>query len=324
MKKGIIIEMKGNQNVILADNGRFYIVAAKEGGSIGEHVKVSSAKKRIISLILVVVVTASVMYSGIFVFTTANSNVAESLVQVEVNPCAEFLLNKNDKVLSVAPLNEAAAMLITGEKFQGMSIDEAIKHFIELVILCGYINVENNDNAIYIHNLNENEGKTNSINAKINNMLESYLSANSYKAVILNDITTPAVSALATMNNCSISRFKISYTIYKIFKNSGDEREFEQIMAELNTKSVKELLNVIRQAHIYYNQKLSEEKKAFYHEQKTLKTELYQENINIYKNNPENVVNYELWAENKIQLIDLLSKNYEINFSTPQYITEFA
>lgn len=320
MKKGIIIEMKGKQKVILADNGRFYIVPVKEGDFVGGSAAFSSYKNKIISLVLVFVITLSAIYGGVFVVTTANSNIAETLVQVEVNPSVEFLLNGKGTVLSAAPLNETAAMLITGENFKGMKIEEAVNLFIKLAIKCGYIDLDNEFNAVYLCCLNDNAGKTDNLYNSVREGLDNFLNENTVKAVVLKEISSPGIAALATMYNCDISRFKTSYTVYKILKYGGDQRDFNTVMNDLKGRPAKELLNVIRQAHVVYGQKLSAGQRQKYLDIKQLKINLNSAVIENYLNSPQYKAAYAEWVLNK-QYYAVKAQNYEININEPRYLS---
>ncbi len=79
----------------------------------------------------------------------------KKVMNVSVNPSVEFVLNGDDKVVSVNALNEEGNLIVSAEAFTGKSAEEAAKLFIEVSKETGFLveanaTVKNNDINISI------------------------------------------------------------------------------------------------------------------------------------------------------------------------------
>ena len=84
-------------------------------------------------LSLVLALSCSILFVGC---GTAD---ATTRLTAEINPKVEFMLDKNDKVVSVTGLNEEGELIISGEAFVGKTADEAISLFVEISTEAGYL-----------------------------------------------------------------------------------------------------------------------------------------------------------------------------------------
>ena len=64
---------------------------------------------------------------------------AETLMTVNINPSVEFTLDKDNKVVSVAGLNDEGEMLIVGEAFVGKTAEEAAQLVVQIATETGYL-----------------------------------------------------------------------------------------------------------------------------------------------------------------------------------------
>ena len=64
---------------------------------------------------------------------------ATKRLTASINPEVEFLLDKNDKVLSVTGLNEEGELIISGEAFVGKSAEDAVNLFVQISTQSGYL-----------------------------------------------------------------------------------------------------------------------------------------------------------------------------------------
>ncbi len=60
-------------------------------------------------------------------------------VQVDMNPSVEFIVDRNNKVVSVTALNDDGAVIISGEAFVGKTAEEAVELFVNVSAETGYI-----------------------------------------------------------------------------------------------------------------------------------------------------------------------------------------
>ncbi len=108
------------------------------------------------------------------------------VMQVSCNPSVEFILDKDNKVVSVTALNEDGNVILAGETFIGLTSDEAVKLFTQVATETGFIikgSVEANQNEISISiSGNTNEAKKLYESAK--KQITSYLEEKGITATI--------------------------------------------------------------------------------------------------------------------------------------------
>lgn len=108
------------------------------------------------------------------------------VMNVSLNPQVEFILDENDKVVSVNALNEEGNLIINGQAFVGKTSDQALQLYVSVCKETGFLvsgNVSSNQNHISISLSGEDvEDKYNSLKKNLN----TYLSQNNITASILN------------------------------------------------------------------------------------------------------------------------------------------
>ena len=104
-------------------------------------------KGTIISLILIaIIITCAVTFIIVSGITMQDYN----YVQIEVNPRAEFICDNKYNVISVAPLNDDARIVLADMTFEDMKIEDAVVSFIDECAKCGFIDVNGVSNATNI------------------------------------------------------------------------------------------------------------------------------------------------------------------------------
>ena len=109
-------------------------------------------KRRIISLALVILMVASML-----AFTSCNKAKPQegtvTRMTVDINPSVEFMVDDQNKVVSVTALNDDGSILIIGEAFIGKTPEEAVEMMVSLATETGYLvsgNVEATENTVKI------------------------------------------------------------------------------------------------------------------------------------------------------------------------------
>ena len=110
-------------------------------------------KKRIVSLIALVFVILSVsaLYSCSAKGTPEEGTVTR--MTVDINPSIEFMVDDQNKVVSVTALNDDGSILIAGEVLIGKTPEEAAEAVIEIAAETGYLvggNAEADENTVKI------------------------------------------------------------------------------------------------------------------------------------------------------------------------------
>ena len=64
---------------------------------------------------------------------------AAARMQVDINPSVEFILDADDKVLSVTALNDDGALIVAGEAFVGKTAEDAVELMVSISTDAGYL-----------------------------------------------------------------------------------------------------------------------------------------------------------------------------------------
>lgn len=110
-------------------------------------------KRKILSLLLV---TLMILSTLTFISCDKGGDAEEGTttrVTVDVNPSVEFMVDEENKVISVTALNDDGSILIAGEAFIGKTPEEAVELMVSLCVETGYLvkgNVEADANNVKI------------------------------------------------------------------------------------------------------------------------------------------------------------------------------
>ena len=106
------------------------------------------------------------------------------VMNVSLNPEVEFILDQNDKVVSVNALNEEGNLVINGQAFVGKNADDALELFVSVSKETGFL-VEGNygDNQISISLSGDDANK---MYKKLKNNLNDYLEDQNISATLEN------------------------------------------------------------------------------------------------------------------------------------------
>ncbi len=113
-------------------------------------------KKRILSVLLA---TAMLLATTVVLFTSCGKKDAApeegtyTRMTVDINPSVEFMVDDQNKVVSVTALNDDGSILIAGEAFVGKTPEEAVEMMVSLATETGYLikgNVEAGENEVKI------------------------------------------------------------------------------------------------------------------------------------------------------------------------------
>ena len=109
-------------------------------------------KKRLISIFLL----CTLFLTAISFTSCSNAKPEEGSVTrmtVDINPSVEFMIDDQNKIVSVTALNDDGSILIVGEAFVGKTPEEAIEMMVTLASDTGYLvqgNVEASENTVKI------------------------------------------------------------------------------------------------------------------------------------------------------------------------------
>ncbi len=122
----------------------------------------------------------------------------ETVMNISCNPSVEFILDKDNKVVSVTALNEDGNVILVGETFVGLTADEAAKLFVKISTETGFIvegSASNNEVKVSISG---DSKKANQIYDDVKSKVSKYLSDNNIN-VNLKNIEAPTLDELKAL-----------------------------------------------------------------------------------------------------------------------------
>ena len=110
-------------------------------------------KKRVLCLVMAVMM----LLSSVVVFASCGGKNPEegtvTRMTVDINPSVEFMVDDENKVVSVTALNDDGSILIVGEAFVGKTAEEAVELMLSIAVETGYLvkgNVTADENTVKI------------------------------------------------------------------------------------------------------------------------------------------------------------------------------
>ena len=170
-----------------------------------------------------------------------------SRMTVDINPSVEFMIDDQNKIISVTALNDDASILIVGETFVGKTPEEATRLMISLASETGYLvhgNVEATENAVKI----------------------SVSGDSKYAKKLMKDVSAKAESVMAELNIkgkvekaeamklAELRALALATTLYTEEEiNAMDENQLYKVIAEGRIETAELVTEEMRNA--YYSAK---------------------------------------------------------------------
>lgn len=110
----------------------------------------------------------------------ASGDESYTAMQIDLNPSVEFILDSENKVVSVTALNDDGAVIISGEAFAGKSAEDAAALFVEVSTQTGYLvkgegSVSNDKITVSVSgNAEEAQKLYDSVESKVTETVEKY------------------------------------------------------------------------------------------------------------------------------------------------------
>lgn len=168
-------------------------------------------KGTIIYLIIVGVIVVGIILTIIFSGITARDY---NYVQLEVNPKVEFLCDKKFKVVSVAPLNEDARIVLSDINLIGKDIDQASKLFLDECAKTGYLNINGVNNSA---NITVVDGLTQALDVHVMQGVYNYFTQNEILASITETYESRSMfDKKKARDICCVNKYKLITTIDQV------------------------------------------------------------------------------------------------------------
>lgn len=170
----------------------------KVNQNIGKYVALVTA-------LLVVIVAA------VFIILMPKRQNPSAIMEMNVNPNVQFLLDQNNKVMQVNYLNDDAQTLLKNTSFKGKTAQQAAQLFVKLSTEAGYIEVSTSGTRVEVYLSCDNVQTYQNLKENIVNKINKYFDNNGIIAgavvEISNDIKTASqkigLTAKETLNKTS-------------------------------------------------------------------------------------------------------------------------
>ncbi len=148
--------------------------------------KIMKKTVKLFSIILAVVLCLSVLASCGPAIEKTPKNDSLSRMTIDINPSVEFILDEENKVVSVTALNDDGAIILSGEAFVGMSADDAAELVVSIAAENGYLlkgSASADDNEVSI-GLTGNVENAKELYKKIESKVSKFIKDNGLDAVV--------------------------------------------------------------------------------------------------------------------------------------------
>ncbi len=174
-----------------------------------------------------------IMVFACFNYLIACNNTSEETTEVkrmtvDINPSVEFMLDAENKVVSVTGLNDDGDLLVSGEVFIGKTAEEASELVVELATDAGFlVKGSATQNKVSV-SISGAEKEVENLYNKIENKINAFLNSNGVAAT-LNKIDAVKIDVLKQM-------------VAKCYPELAEE--------EINAKTEEELLKLLKQSRV--------------------------------------------------------------------------
>jgi len=251
-KKGTILELKKDYCTIMTEDCKFEYIKRSPGMFVGQQINFANQdimkfRNNIFKYIGLVASFLAIILISIMSYYKFNSNKnIYAYVDIDINPSLEVVINKDNNVLSVKPINEDGKMLLKNLKLKGKTLKIAIGEILDQSRNNGYIKSQTDNYVLIATSLNpetiEYKRDLNEEEKKLNNLLNSFkgITEENGKEKIITKVinTTWETRKLANENNISTGK----YFMYSKAKDMGLNFSID----EVRNSNISEILKKIK------------------------------------------------------------------------------
>ncbi|MGI6727902.1 MAG: anti-sigma-I factor RsgI family protein [Anaerovoracaceae bacterium] len=169
--KGIVLEIKNNDAIILSDNGIISKITNHDY-KIGEVIIMKEnrrSRSKFIAWAASIAAALAVFTIGAFAYNTPSG-----YVSLDVNPSIEYSINMFDRVLEVKAVNEDAEEILASLELKNMSISKAIEETVAMLIEEDYI-TDDQDGGVIITTSGTDTKKAEVLAEKLKERIQTYV-----------------------------------------------------------------------------------------------------------------------------------------------------
>ena len=133
----------------------------------------------------------------------ADGSAAVSVITLDVNPSIDIIMDENDKVVTVTPLNDDAQVVIGDMDFSGSSLDVTVNALIGSMLVNGYL--DDIRNSILVSVENGDAAKAASLQAEVSALISSAVGDGGFEAAVLTQTVTATSESTSIAEQYGIS-----------------------------------------------------------------------------------------------------------------------
>ena len=180
---------------------------------------VKKRKNKFVSILLVMFLISS----AIAVYLLLNNKKATAVMECNVNPNIQFVLDQNNKVMQVNYLNQDAEAIFKEVNFNGKSADEAAQLFVKLCTEAGFIDVKTIGTKVEITLSSDNPENYTDLQEKITNKVDEYFDENGIIAGAVTKINTKLAEAVQKIGvKASELKNKTTKEIFNLYQEQSN------------------------------------------------------------------------------------------------------
>ena len=184
-----------------------------------------------------------------------NNKAYNAIVQVDVNPSIEMVVDEKNQVLSVRGLNDEGKMVLEGEAFIGKNVDDVVGEIIRIETELGYLVVGKDDNKVTVTVSAETDKISEKINTQIYGTIAKVCEELNLTAVIENvkGYVIDEIKALAKELDPTLTEEEINNFTYTQLVNVVKLYHLE--VADLASVKIEELYRQAKEYDISFVEK---------------------------------------------------------------------
>lgn len=215
MKKGVVIKIKQNSAIIMADDCMFYEVKVFNGMYKGMEICFSETdiirnrihlkgRRHINAASFILFVLCGYLFFNFY----QENYAAYAYVGIDINPSIEISLNKKEQIIGVRGIDEEGEKIVSGLNINKMKGTEGVKEIIKKAIEENYLSpVSNNEITVYTIMEKNNDTIGNEIVNRIENAVAEEVSINSIKGEIKTLVSDKNVKKKADNKGVSVVEY---------------------------------------------------------------------------------------------------------------------
>lgn len=203
--------------------------------------------------------------SALFLVGCETASAEAQYLTIEINPGIEILLNADDEITEINPLNEDGEILLVDLDLIGTDIEVAIEEIIDEATNLGYVNLEQVQNQVRIQAFGKNDDASLALGEKVRTKVQATLQTRGINGEAVMKQDGEETQTAAQAKGVDVARYVMAQKILMedpelkedellalslselIDMKQAQVREMKQIVAQLRTEYKDELALIIEE-----------------------------------------------------------------------------